>query len=356
MKPWLWVLLLLVLLPAQGHARVREEVLITVASSQQSKFVTNLLIKPASGWGDRIASAKSVPAAAETEWPRATLRVGQKTYVWDWNGRLTDESGSREFIVPPSVREEIEKHVALAERAHYGKAVAWKEVKNVFRRMSYAWVVDLETGESFRVQRRAGSRHADVQPVTREDTAIMKRIYRGKWSWKRRAILVKIDGHTYAASMNGMPHGAGAIRGNDFPGHFCIHFQGSSTHRRRTPDPAHSLMILKSSGELREVLKNADPREVTDTFLIALHEGDRELLAMVADADALPFAPDELEYVRRDGPVRSEVLTDLMTAEVTVSVKAIRRGQPRTDETWHVLLRRLTPIDRWKIAEVNRLH
>ncbi|MCM3080108.1 hypothetical protein [Brevibacillus invocatus] len=35
-------------------------------------------------------------------------------------------------------------------------------------------VIDLETGQRFQVQRRAGSRHADVQPLTRNDTMILK--------------------------------------------------------------------------------------------------------------------------------------------------------------------------------------
>ena len=58
----------------------------------------------------------------------------------------------------------------------------------------------------------------------------MKSIYGGSWSWDRRAILVKYDGHVYAASMNGMPHEDDTISDNDFDGHFCIHFTGSKTH------------------------------------------------------------------------------------------------------------------------------
>ena len=55
---------------------------------------------------------------------------------------------------------------------------------------------------------------------------MMKKIYHNQWSWKRRAIIVLIDHQMIAASMHGMPHGAGALQ-NDFPGHFCVHFSGS---------------------------------------------------------------------------------------------------------------------------------
>ena len=88
----------------------------------------------------------------------------------------------------------------------------------------------------------------------------MKEIYGGKWSWKRRAIIVIHQDQWIAASMHGMPHGAGALE-NDFPGHFCIHFYGSKTHRTNSMDLSHKLMILKAAGKLQEYVNNADPFE-----------------------------------------------------------------------------------------------
>lgn len=99
----------------------------------------------------------------------------------------------------------------------------WKEAKEHLPKFKKFTVLDVDTGKRFDVQRRAGSEHADVQPLTKEDTKTMKEIYNGKWSWKRRAIIVISDGEWIAASMHGMPHGAGALS-NNFPGHFCIHF------------------------------------------------------------------------------------------------------------------------------------
>lgn len=40
-------------------------------------------------------------------------------------------------------------------------------------------VIDVETDLQFRVQRRAGNKHADVQPLTRRDTQIMKKSIMG---------------------------------------------------------------------------------------------------------------------------------------------------------------------------------
>ncbi len=72
----------------------------------------------------------------------------------------------------------------------------------------------------------------------------MKMIYGGKWSWKRKAIIIELDnGRRIAASMNGMPHGGGAIRENKFYGHFCIHFKDSKTHVTGNIDMAHQIMV-----------------------------------------------------------------------------------------------------------------
>ena len=99
-------------------------------------------------------------------------------------------------------------------------------------------VKDIKTGKVFNVKRWTGSNHADCEPATARDTSIMKSIY-GHWSWKRRPILVKYNGRVYAASMNGMPHGTGTIKNNNFDGHFCIHFTGSKTHGSKKVDSAH---------------------------------------------------------------------------------------------------------------------
>ena len=106
-------------------------------------------------------------------------------------------------------------------------------------------VKDIKTGKVFTVKRWSGANHADCEPLTKEDTAIMKKIY-GHWSWRRRAVLVKYNGHVYAASMNGMPHGTGVVTGNNFDGHFCIHFYGSKTHGSKKVDSMHQSCVAEA--------------------------------------------------------------------------------------------------------------
>lgn len=110
---------------------------------------------------------------------------------------------------------------------------------NVFNGSCVYTVKDIYTGKTFRCQRRFGSNHLDTEPLTASDTATLKSIYGGEWSWNRRPILVLYSGHVYAASMNGMPHGTCTITNNNFDGHFCIHFYNSRTHGTNRVDEAH---------------------------------------------------------------------------------------------------------------------
>lgn len=155
----------------------------------------------------------------------------------------------------------------------------WKAVNQLFPKYSKFTVLDIETGMQFNVQRRAGSHHADVQPLTAKDTKIMKKIYGGKWSWKRRAVLIINKDRIIAASMHGMPHGAGALK-NNFPGHFCIHFHGSTTHSTNTMDLSHMLMIYKASGKLEEYLVKANPYEVITAFVAGLKQQDNQITSL----------------------------------------------------------------------------
>ncbi|MCA0990029.1 hypothetical protein [Pseudalkalibacillus hwajinpoensis] len=155
----------------------------------------------------------------------------------------------------------------------------WEKVDEVLPRKAIFTMIDVESGASFQVQRRAGSKHADIQPLTKEDTRVLKEIY-GEWSWKRRAVIVLYEGRTIAASMNGMPHGAGALD-NGFNGHFCLHFLNSTTHKTPTPDPAHHLMIMKASGQLDHFLLHQTPDELVDSLMLAINNTDASILKKI---------------------------------------------------------------------------
>jgi hypothetical protein len=73
-------------------------------------------------------------------------------------------------------------------------ALKWfGKVEDVFARGETATVYDIETGKSFKIKRTYGSNHADCETLTKKDTAVMKKIYGGTWSWERREIIVKVE-------------------------------------------------------------------------------------------------------------------------------------------------------------------
>ena len=181
------------------------------------------------------------------------IRAGQKLVI------PIRADGSKAKADPPPTTVPSAEITAKAREARerlIPQALSWSEVQRIFTHNSVARVIDVETGKSFRVRRYYGSLHADCEPLTAEDTAIMKSIY-GSWSWTRRAIVLEISGRRIAASMNGYPHGTGAIKTNNFDGHFCIHFKGSRIHRTGRSDPDHQAAIQAAVRAFSEAVVTA---------------------------------------------------------------------------------------------------
>lgn len=227
----------------------------------------------------------------------------------------------------------------------------WEEVNEVLPRYSKFTVKDLETGKKFQVQRRAGSLHADVQPLTDKDTKVMKEIYNGKWSWKRRAIIVLSKEKKIAASMHGMPHGAGALK-NNFPGHFCIHFYGSKTHRSNFMDLSHKLMILKAANELYPYLHSANPYDLANAYLAGIKQQDVKIVSATSlqKISWQEILPKILNLnLDRMAILPAEDITDelIVLVPVTISLQLEKTGLRSYDGNLRLV--RLSPFDGWKV-------
>ena len=105
-------------------------------------------------------------------------------------------------------------------------------------------VTDVRTGKSFRARRFGGWYHADSEPITKEDTAVMKSLE--GFSWNRRPIWVTYNGKTVAASMHTMPHMANPTKSNGFDGHFCIHLLNSKVHANSKACPRHQACVQEA--------------------------------------------------------------------------------------------------------------
>jgi hypothetical protein len=249
-----------------------------------------------------------------------------------------------------------EPEKAKEKPSPYGEFLSWEEVDRIFPKYSKATVIDFETGLQFRVQRRAGKYHADVQPLTAEDTAVMKMIYDGKWSWKRKAIIVQLDNERrIAASMNGMPHGEGAIRGNKFNGHFCIHFRDSRIHTTREINMAHQVMVWKAAGRVDEQLVNLSPQDIIEVFFSAIDHGEVDITGKVID-DTSQYASVLLEGIGDINSVKVDRIENMQNgfrADVRVvyknSYKEFRKEIPisllhREKSGWKIDPRSVTPL------------
>jgi hypothetical protein len=151
------------------------------------------------------------------------------------------------------------------------------------------------------VKRWAGANHIDAEPLTAADTATMKSIYGGSWSWNRRAILVKYNGHVYAASMNGMPHGTTTISSNNFNGHFCIHFYNSRTHETNRVDANHQNAVARAmNAAVDKIIASCRGRGVVIDAIKLIESG----LGEKCDLTVGLTAPEEVRLKRimqRDG-------------------------------------------------------
>lgn len=231
------------------------------------------------------------------------------------------------------------------------KMIQWEEAKEILPKYSIFTVLDIKTGLSFKVQRRAGSNHADVQPLTSDDTAVMKAIYNGNWSWKRRAIIVIAKDERIAASMHGMPHGGGALK-NNFPGHFCIHFYGSTTHRTNFMDLSHKLMILKAAGKLEKYLEETDPYDLVNAYIAGIKQQDPEIISYIS-LQPLDWVPIFVGIVNirisKMEILPYEDLTDELTLSVPVEISMQVSGKGSRDFKGQIHLVRFSPNEQWRV-------
>ena len=101
----------------------------------------------------------------------------------------------------------------------------YTEIKPTIKSGQTVLVYEPRSGSSFRLRFYSLGRHADSEPLTAQDTAIMKAAWGGKFSWDEKPVYVLLPSGTWVlASMHCMPHLSGSIKDNDFDGHLCVHF------------------------------------------------------------------------------------------------------------------------------------
>ncbi len=233
--------------------------------------------------------------------------------AWLEEGEDPVAAGGARLAGPLDARGILDSLTPYIDRLHhqaFGDLVEWPEANPFFPVGGTALLRDVESRQTLQIRRHRGDAHFDVEPLTAEDTATLRAIYGGRWSWKRRAAVLMAGGRRIAASMNGMPHGWGDIFDNDFRGHFCVHVAGSRVHTTWRRDPGHQLMVLKAAGRLAETLDTAAPGELVDLVLAALNHRETATLRVALDGDGT--GTQALPDPRRPGPLPPAPATGLL--------------------------------------------
>jgi hypothetical protein len=293
----------------------------------------------------------------------------------DSTGRVFDPAARVQLLLPDKLAELLARLSRSLRFQHYGALVPWEEASRLVPRMAKTEVIDMLTGLTFSAQRRAGNSHADFQPLSKQDTEIMKQIYKEGWSWNRRAVLVKApNGGWLAASMNGMPHGGDGIPDNGFKGHFCIHFYQSKTHGSDQVDLMHQAMVFRAAGKLPEFVQTLEPLKLAELYVAGLNQRDLGLmLQLLPVEDGKPVHPlaeqwDQLNGVRLlrkplenklDDPTDEtdrEEQTDPHRTVISLQLAVTLNGSKKAvNERLQILCERRSPDDPWEITEIARV-
>ena len=236
-------------------------------SSAQSAFFNGNI--PVDASLDYTTYIKHTVKTGDNIWT-ISERYGIPNYELAQSNGLSAES----TLYPGQILKIPVHHIAVKETAGkaFGEILDWhKQGQYLFPIGKTGKLTDFATGRSFMVKRTIGANHADAEPLTAADTAAMKEIFGGSWSWERRPFILEADGRRLAVSVSGMPHGGvdgvpflqnvggrsdnwgygpnyDAVPGNGMDGHFDLYFLNSLRHVDNAYDSEHQYNVLVSGG------------------------------------------------------------------------------------------------------------
>ncbi len=198
-----------------------------------------------------ISKDTHIYRSASSSSDRASISANTKVYVVGVSGdylRVQNASGSATGYVPADC-------VSRSKSASSGGG-SWKSkvVKldwfdggsGVLDTGHYGYLYDIRTGTTLRVKRMGGHNHADLEPATASDTARLKKIAGGSFSWDCIPVILRAGGKYVACSINTMPHGDQTISSNGYDGQFCLHMVNSLTHETGSVNKEHQAAIDKA--------------------------------------------------------------------------------------------------------------
>lgn len=106
------------------------------------------------------------------------------------------------------------------------KCLYWyTEVKPTLKSGQHITVFDPATNLEWTLRLYSLGHHADSEPLTATDTAIMYKAFGYTNTWTPKPVYVQLPSGVWTlATMHNVPHLTGSIKDNDFDGHLCVHF------------------------------------------------------------------------------------------------------------------------------------
>ena len=224
------------------------------SSGKGSSSSTSKSSKSHSRTAAYISKKTYVYSKASTSSGKRSVSANTKVYVVGKSGsyyKVQNASGSRTGYVKTGClsKKKVSKKSSKKSSSWKSKVVSldWNTSgKNVLKKGKYGYIYDIDTGIELRIKRMGGHNHMDVEPATAADTAKLKRVAGGKFSWKSHAVILKAGGKYVAAGINTEPHGDQTIHNNNYDGQFCLHTAGSKTHGSGKENNEHQKSIARA--------------------------------------------------------------------------------------------------------------
>ena len=185
--------------------------------------------------------------SASSSSSKVSVGANTKLYVVGVSGdflRVQNSSGSRTGYVAASAVSRGKTATASSDKKSAWKSkvvkMSWYDGgSSVLDSGDYGYIYDISSGITVHIKRMGGHNHADCEPATASDTAKLKKIAGGSFSWDCIPVILHSEGKYVACSINTMPHGDQTITNNNYNGQFCLHMVGSKTHGTEAVNESH---------------------------------------------------------------------------------------------------------------------
>ena len=186
---------------------------------------------------------------ASTASDRLSVSVNTKVYVVGKKGGFYRVQNAKRSATGYVLTDCLSRGKVAADPSWKSKVIKldwFNGGSGAFKKGSYAYIYDIDTGITLRIKRMGGTNHADVEPATAADTAKLLKIAGGRFSWTSHAVILCVNGRYIACAINTLPHGDQTIRNNNYDGQFCLHMVNSTTHGTGAVNAAHQASIVRA--------------------------------------------------------------------------------------------------------------